>query len=76
MINPTRLLKIKNAWNVFSKNHPKFIKYLDAVKKNALVEGTFIEFNITTADGKVLNSNIKLTKSDIELLHELSKSKF
>jgi hypothetical protein len=73
MINPTKLFKIKSALGVFTQNHPKFQKYLEAVRQNALQEGTVIEFNVTTADGQTLNSNIKLTQSDIELLQDLSE---
>jgi hypothetical protein len=73
MMNPAKLLKLKNSWDIFSGNHPKFPSYLNAVKNTALVEGTIIEINVTTAEGKSLKSNLKLTKSDIDLLHDLSK---
>lgn len=73
MINPAKLMKLKNALSVFSQNHPKFISYLNAVSKNALEEGNVIDINITTVDGKTLNSNIKLTKSDVEMFRELSE---
>jgi hypothetical protein len=36
MLHPAKLLKVKNAWDTFSKNHPKFPNYLTAVKNNAL----------------------------------------
>lgn len=71
MINPTKILKVKNAMDMFSKNHPKLSNYLNAVKNNALEEGTIIEMNVTTGDGRTLKSNIKLTKSDVELLKDL-----
>lgn len=73
MINPAKLFKIKSSWEKFSSNHPKFLKYLSTVRNNALKEGTVIEISITTEDGKTLNSNIKLSKSDIELFNELSE---
>lgn len=72
MINPTKLFKIKNAWDKFSQNHPKFPKFLNAVSKNAMEEGTVIEINVTTPAGNTLSSNIKLKESDIELFHELA----
>ncbi len=73
MMNPAKLLKLKNAWDVFSGNHPKFPNYLKVVKNTALEEGTIIDINVTTVDGKSLKSNIKLTKSDIDLLHEFGQ---
>ena len=74
MMNPAKLFKIKNSWDTFSKNHPKFVKYLDAVRQDALKEGTVITINVTTAEGRTLESNIKLTQADIELLRELSEN--
>jgi len=73
MINPIKLLKLKNEWEIFSKNHPKFSKFLNEVNKSAVEEGTIIEINVTTASGKTLSSNVKLTETDVELLHELSE---
>jgi hypothetical protein len=75
MINPTTLFKLKNSLDVFTSNHPKFPRFLDAVKNTALEEGTVIEFNVTTVDGRTLNSNLKLTKSDIDFFNELSELK-
>lgn len=73
MINPAKLLKLKGAWDVFSQNHPKFPKFINAVHQNGLQEGTIIEINVTTAEGKTLSSNLKLKESDLSLLGELSE---
>lgn len=72
MINPMSLLKYKNAWDKFTANHPKFPLFLKAVSQNALKEGTLIEINITTSDGKSYSSNLKIKPEDIELLKELN----
>ena len=73
MINPMKLIKIKNAWDLFSQNHPKFPKFLNSVHDNALEEGSIIEINVITVSGKTLSSNVKLSKSDAELFRELSE---
>lgn len=73
MINPMKLMKFKNAWDTFTNNHPKLPGFLKAVKMSAVKEGTVIEINVTTAEGKTLSSNIKLKESDIELFQELSE---
>lgn len=73
MMNPAKIFKLKNSWDLFTKNHPKFPKFLEAVKTNALEEGAIIEINVTTVDGKVLNTNLKLTSSDMKLINELSE---
>lgn len=73
MINPAKLFKLKSAWDTFSKNHPKFPKFLEAMHKSGMEEGSLIEINVTTPDGKTICSNIKITQSDKELFAELSE---
>ncbi|MHB8127027.1 MAG: hypothetical protein ACYDEJ_15585 [Desulfitobacteriaceae bacterium] len=73
MFNPSKIMKLKNSWDTFTQNHPKFPGFINAVQKNGLEEGTIIEINVTTADGKPLSSNIKLTQSDIEMIRDLSE---
>ena len=73
MINPAKLFKLKNAWDVFSQNHPKFPKFMKAIHENGMQEGTIIEINVTTPDGKILSSNIKIKESDVVLFSELSE---
>jgi hypothetical protein len=71
-MNPAKLLKMKSVLDKFSKNHPKFVQFLDVAQKNAIEEGTVIEINVTSASGKTLSSNLKLTQSDVEMFRELS----
>lgn len=73
MINPTKLIKLKKSWEIFSQNHPKFPKFLNAVNRSAISEGTIIEIKVTTEEGKTITSNLKLTQSDKELFHEVSE---
>ena len=63
--------KIKSGIDRFRINHPKFPLFLNAVGQNALVEGTVIEFTVTTPDGKQYCSNIKLKADDIEFMNSL-----
>ena len=72
MMNPAKLFKLKSLWDAFTKNHPKFPKFLEAVHKNGLEEGTIFEMNVTTRSGKTLSCNLKLKESDIKLFKELS----
>lgn len=71
MINPAKLLKLKGAIDIFTQNHPKFPKFLGAVKQNGLHEGTVIDITVTTEDGKTLSSNIKLKESDVLMFEEM-----
>lgn len=55
----------------FRRNHPKFPLFLNAVSQDALVEGTIIEINVTTPEGKNYCTNVKLKSSDLELMETL-----
>lgn len=71
MINPAMILKLKQAKETFVRNHPKFPPFLSAVNRDAMKEGTIIEIHVTTTEGKVVSSNIKLKDSDIAFLQEI-----
>ena len=72
MLNPTKMLRLKNAWLSFTASHPKFPKFLQAVAQSAVQEGTVIEISVTRPDGTSLTSNVKLTASDMQLFREIS----
>jgi hypothetical protein len=72
MLNPGKLLKLKSYWEAFSKNHPKFQGFLNAVKNEAIEEGTIFEINVTTPEGRTISSNLKLNEADMKLIKELS----
>lgn len=63
--------KIKSGMDRFRVNHPKFPMFLNAVAQDALREGTIIEINVTTPEGKNYCSNLKLKSEDIEFLDTL-----
>lgn len=69
--NPAAIFQMMNLWNKFQQNHPKFPKFMTAVYQNGIKEGSIIEINVTTPDGQSLNSNLKITASDMELIQEL-----
>lgn len=70
-MNPMALLKLKQSIDEFKTNHPKFPLFIEAAYNNALTEGTIIEFNVKSPDGKNFSSNIRLNEKDIELIKEL-----
>ncbi len=65
------VFKIKQAWNTFAANHPRFPQFLMAVKETGIKEGTIVEVSITDPEGKVMTTNIKVTQSDLELFDTL-----
>lgn len=78
MMNPAKILKLKGAWDKFTQNHPKFPMFMNAIRNQGIEDGAVIEIIITSPEGKVLSTNLKVSQSDKELfteLAELSKSK-
>jgi len=71
MINPMKLMQVKELWDKFTNNHPKFPMFLSAVSRNKIKEGTIIDVTIIDPSGEKMQTNIKVTASDIELFEEL-----
>lgn len=74
-VNPMKLLQAKAALDQFLQAHPKLPQFFKAVGENALEEGTVLECNVTTADGRRYAANFKLTQQDMELIKELKEWK-
>ena len=70
-INPMQLLKLKGMWDQFTQRHPKFPAFLKAMTQGAVTEGSVIEITVTTADGRKISSNLKVTREDMELVEEV-----
>lgn len=71
MMNPASMMKLMNAKNKFSANHPKFVAFLNAVFSRPVEEGTIIEITVTRPGEEPLTTNLKVMQSDLELLNEL-----
>ena len=73
MLNPAILLKIKGAWDKFSRNHPKFPMFIKAASQQAIQEGSIIEISITDKNGKKIDTNLVIKAEDLELLESLKQ---
>ena len=71
MNNIEAIMKMKKAWDVFRGNHPKFPQFLSAVRRAGIKEGTIIDICITDPSGAKMETNIKVTESDLELYESL-----
>lgn len=71
MINPLDFFKVKAGLGKFSANHPKFFPFMKAVAEAGAREGTIVEMKVTTPEGKELETNLRLTDEDIELIRML-----
>lgn len=65
------LQQLKSGMDRFHANHPKFPMFLKAVSQDGLKEGTIIEINVTTPEGKNYCSNVKLKPDDMEFIEAL-----
>lgn len=70
-MNPAMLMKIMNAKNTFTANHPKFVAFLNTIIKSGIEEGTVIEITVQKPGGEPITSNIKVLQSDLDLLKNL-----
>lgn len=73
MMNPAAIMKIMNAKNKFSNNHPKFVAFLSMIFSRGITEGTIIEITVTRPGEDPITSNMKVLQSDLELMDELKK---
>ncbi|MBP3594336.1 MAG: hypothetical protein IJ420_05820 [Lachnospiraceae bacterium] len=71
MINPMSMMKMMQAKNKFTENHPKFVQFLSAAFSGGIEEDTIIEISVEKPGQNRITSNIKVKQSDLELLAEL-----
>lgn len=71
MVNPASIMKLMNAKNKFSANHPKFVAFLSMIFSKGITEGTIIEITVTRPGEQPITSNMKVLESDLELMEEL-----
>ena len=68
MINPMDLFKVKGLLGEFGTIHPKFFPFLQAVAQAGAKEGTIVEMTVTTPEGTKMETNLRLSESDLELI--------
>ena len=73
MMNPSAIMKMMNAKNKFTENHPKFVAFLNAVFSNGITEGTVIEITVTKPGREPITTNMKVKQSDLDLMQELQE---
>ena len=69
------MMKLGGLWGKFTKNHPKFPQFIKTIQKNGLKVDTIIDVKITYPDGSVVDSNLKITDTDLQIIEELKKMK-
>lgn len=69
--NMSMLLGVRQKLDVLRANHPKFFGFINAVRMKGIKEGSIFEIKVTTPEGETLETAIKLTESDMEVLKDL-----
>nr|WP_297873785.1 hypothetical protein [uncultured Blautia sp.] len=72
-MNPRRMLELAKLQQKFKKNHPKIFPFLKAASGKALQEGSVIEISVTTPEGKVMRTNLKVKPEDLEIVEQLKQ---
>ena len=67
------LLKGKQAWNTFCRNHPSFPAFLQDVKASGVPEGTDITITVAYPDGQKKTAGLHVKPEDLELLTMLQE---
>ncbi len=70
-MNIGMLMQLKTELEGFQSRHPKFPLFLKAACDRGVTEGAVIEISVKTPDGQVLDSNLKLTAEDVDLIRKL-----
>lgn len=71
-MNPMALMKIKGMFDKFQSNHPKVPMFFKSAAQS-IGEGSIIEINVTTAEGKTLCTNMRVTRDDLELIQQIKQ---
>ena len=67
MMNPANIMKIMNAKNKFTANHPKFVAFLSAVFSREMEEGTVIEITLTRPGEEPMTTNMTVSYTHLTL---------
>ena len=70
-INPMLIMELQKKFGTFKTEHPRVFPFFNAVREDALQEGTIFDMKITTPEGVSKQCNIKVTQNDIELFRSM-----
>ena len=71
--NPMQMMKLKERFGIFKKEHPKVLPFLKVLNEKAIEEGTVVTLKAETPFGETLESNIRLTAEDVRTIRMFAK---
>lgn len=72
-MNPRRMLELAKLQQKFKKNHPKVFPFLKVAAEKALQEGSVVDISVTTPEGKVMRTNLRIKPEDMEIVEQLKQ---
>lgn len=69
------LFKMKQSWEVFTKNHPRVPAFLSQVGSKGACENMEIAVAVRYPDGTEFKTGIRVVPSDLQLLDTLKNLK-
>lgn len=69
-MNPMAFMQMKGLLERFKSNHPKVPMFFKAAAQS-IGEGSIIEISVTSPEGKKINTNMRVTAEDLELIEQL-----
>lgn len=70
-MNPAMIMKLMQAKNQFSSDHPKFVNFMNMMFRSGIEAGTIVEITVTKPGEEPITSNIRISQSDLDLFNEL-----
>lgn len=67
----TLLFKLFQNKQLFEKEHPKFIQFINYMMKNPLEKDSIVTVMVKRPDSTVVRTEIKITENDIEIMDRL-----
>ena len=65
------VFKLKQAWETFTRNHPKVPPFISGIQSKGAAEGMEIAVAVRYPDGTEFKTGVRLTASDMDALREL-----
>ncbi len=63
--------KLKQAWETFTRNHPKVPPFVSGIQSKGAVEGMEIAVAVRYPDGTEYKTGVRLNDSDMEILRDM-----
>ena len=76
MFDFTAIGKLKQLWADFKKNNPDVLEMVNKVQAKGFCEKQRFIITVKYPDGTEFNSDLEVTKDDLQLLNSLEKLKF